>query len=362
MKKSDFIVAFCYNVQPEGYNPEIDGEKYAEFDSRETVETVYDILLDLGYIVTPIEFRNGFVEQLKQLKPDLIFNIVEGFQGVDREAQAPAIYEYLGLRYIGSKPMGHALALDKVMAKRVMEHCGVRTAPFCVFYEPITTFDQPHMRFPMIVKPSCEGSSIGIHNNAKVDNTKELIERVNFVIETYKQPALVEQFIEGREFNQAIIGNKNPILFPIVEIDYSYLPPEIHKFSSYEVKTSLDDPDSTICPANLTKEEVKRIGEATLGAYRALGILDFARMDLRMDYEGNVYILEVNSIPGIAPGKEENNSMPKAVKEYGWTYLQMIEAIVDAALERYGITFDAEETSVPQLVGERYAPPTMNGK
>ncbi|MBN2157252.1 MAG: hypothetical protein JW776_14500 [Candidatus Lokiarchaeota archaeon] len=363
MKKSDFMVAFCYNVQPEGYDPEFDGEKYAEFDSRETVETIYNSLLDLGYVVTPIEFRNGFIEQLRQLKPDLVFNIVEGIQGADREAQAPAIYEYLGLRYTGSRPMGHALALDKVMAKRVMEHYGVRTAPFCVFDEPITSFNQSHMKFPMIIKPSCEGSSVGIDNNAKVDDIKALIFRVNYVIETYKQPALVEQFIEGREFNQAIIGNKNPILFPIVEIDYSYLPKGVNKFSSYEVKTSLDDPESTICPANITEEEAQRIGQATLGAYRALGILDYARMDLRMDNEGNIYILEVNSIPGIAPGEEENNSMPKAVREYGWTYTQMIGAIVDTALERYGIVFEEEEeTTISQMVDTRHIPPTLNGR
>jgi D-alanine-D-alanine ligase len=362
MKKSDFMVAFCYNVQPKGYDPEFDGEQYAEFDSRETVETIYNSLLDLGYLVTPIEFRNGFIEQLRQLKPDLVFNIVEGFRGSDREAQAPAMYEYLGLRYTGSKPMGHALALDKTMAKRVMEHFGVRTAPFCVFDDFIESFHQPHMKFPMIVKPSCEGSSVGIDNNAKVSNKKDLIKRVNYVIETYKQPALVEQFIEGREFNQAIIGNKNPILFPIVEIDYSYLPEGIHKFSSYEVKTALDDPDSTICPANITEEETTRISEATLGAYRALGILDYARMDLRMDSDGNVYILEVNSIPGIAPGEKENNSMPKAVQVYGWTYTQMIGAIIDAALERYNISLESEETPISQIMTERYVNPTMNGK
>ncbi len=362
MKKSDIVIAFCYNVQPEGYDPEFDGEKYAEFDSIETVESIYNSLLELGYIVTPIEFRNGFIEQLRQLKPDLVFNIVEGFRGADREAQAPAIYEYLGLRYTGSKPMGHALALDKVMAKRVMEHFGVRTAPFCVFNEVINSFDQPHMKFPMIVKPSSEGSSVGIDNNAKVDNKVDLIQRVNYVIETYNQPALVEQYIEGREFNQAIIGNRNPILFPVVEIDYSYLPEGIHKFSSYEVKTSLDDPESTICPARITEEEARKIGEATLGAYRALGILDYARMDLRMDDDGNVYILEVNSIPGIAPGEKENNSMPKAVFEYGWTYSQMIEAIIEAAFERYGVTLEAEDNSISEMLGFHVTPTYLNGK
>lgn len=338
MKKSEFKVAFCYNMHPTDENLKND-ERFAEFDSKETIDTVTNSLKELGFQVFNVEYNIDFVENLKKIKPDLVFNIVEGWQGEDREAQAPAIYEFLGLRYTGSAPMGQMLALDKIMAKRVMEHCGVKTAPFQVFNEPIDNDIKITVPLPAIVKPAHEGSSIGIHNDAVVKTKEQLIKQVNYVISKFKQEALVEKFIKGREFNQAIIGNKNPIQFPIVEIDYSGLPPNVEKFSSFEVKTVLDDPKSTICPAKLTKEQENKICKATLGAYRACKILDYCRIDLRMDENNEVYILEINSIPGIAPGLEENNSMPKACRVFGWTYTQMIEAIVNAALERYGISF-----------------------
>jgi D-alanine-D-alanine ligase len=338
MNRSEFLIAFCYNVHPENLSPE-DEERYAEFDSLETINTVAASIRELGYKLVEIEFNENFVDRLKQTKPDLVFNIVEGWRGEDREAQAPAVYEMLGLKYTGSTPLAHALSLDKIAGKRVMEHCGVKTAPFRVFTEPIKAMPSDMFGFPMIVKPAHEGSSIGMDNNAYVTNADQLINRVNMVVTKYKQPALVEKFIEGREFNQAFIGNKNPIFFPIVEIDYSYLPDHIHKFSSYEVKTSLDDPSSTICPARITKEEQEKITDAVRRANQALGIRDYSRTDLRLDNNGDVYILEINSVPGIAPGIQENNSMPKAIRTYGWTYTQMIGAIIDAALERYGIQF-----------------------
>jgi D-alanine-D-alanine ligase len=339
MKKSDFKIAFCYNVQPDQFNPD-DDEKFAEFDSVETVQTVLTSLKELGFNIIPVDFNESFVEKLKQVKPDLVFNIVEGFRGEDRETQAPAIYEYLGLPYTGAGPLAHALALNKVHAKYVMEYKGVRTAPFQLFEDPITDLKQITVSLPAIVKPVHEGSSIGVHNDALVKTKEALQKQVNYLLEKYKQAALVEKFINGREFNQAIIGNKNPVQFPIVEIDYSYLPPEINKFSSYEVKTSLDDPNSTICPARITPDEAKKISQATLAAYHALGIRDYARIDLRLGDDGNVYILEINAVPGIAPGIKENNSMPKAIRTFGWKYTQMIEAIINAALERYGIKID----------------------
>ncbi|MBD3351636.1 MAG: hypothetical protein GF364_09140 [Candidatus Lokiarchaeota archaeon] len=339
MLRSEFKVAFCYNMHPttdELKNAEV----FAEFDSKDTINAVTNSIKELGFQIFLVEFDDDFVENLKSINPNLVFNIVEGFQGEDRESQAPAIYEFLGIPYTGSTPMGHMFGLDKIMAKRVMEHNGVQTAPFQVFDTPIDGSLDFSVGFPAIVKPAHEGSSIGIHNDSVVNTLGELRKQVNHIINTYKQEALVEKYIIGREFNQAIIGNENPIQFPIVEIDYSYLPDDIGKFSSYEVKTTLDDPGSTICPADITEEQEKRISAATLAAYRACKVRDYCRIDLRMDEEGEIYILELNTIPGIAPGIEENNSMPKAVRVYGWTYTQMIGAIIEAALERYDFDLD----------------------
>jgi len=338
MKKSDFKVALCYNMR-ENHEVSLKDEKIAEFDSRDTIMEIKKSLVEIGFKTFLIEFDSNFVENLKKINPNLVFNIVEGFQGEDRESQAPAIYEFLGIPYTGSGPLGHALSLNKLMGKFVMEQNNIKTAPYDVFYTPIEQDTKINVKFPAIVKPIHEGSSIGIHNDAIVRDEKQLIYQVNRVISNYNQPALVEEFIIGREFNQAIIGNENPILFPIVEIDYSYLPNHIEKFSSFEVKTELDDPNSTICPAQITKEEENKITKATLGAFYALNIKDYCRIDLRLGVDGEVYILEINSIPGIAPGIEENNSMPKAIRTYGWNYTQMINAIVEASCLRYNIRF-----------------------
>lgn len=350
MKKSEFLIGFCFNMCPEDYKYE-KNNLYAEWDSHDTIEVVTTSIRQLGYKVAKIEFDENFVENLKKIKPNLVFNIVEGFRGEDREAQAPAIYEMLNIPYTGAGPQGQMLALDKILAKEVLEFNGVKTAPFQVFHHIPMRSKEIKLKYPLIVKPAHEGSSIGIDNNAFVRNFQELRNRLKYFFEIFDQPALVEQFIEGREFNQAIIGNNNPILFPIVEIDYSSLPKDIHKFSSFEVKTTLDDPDSTICPARLSRKEELKISQAVLKTYRALRGRDFARIDLRMDKHGNVFILEINSIPGIASNEKENNSMPKAVKSIGWSYRDMIESIINSALQRYGIEFEQKPRKIKTALG-----------
>lgn len=337
-------------MKPEDYHFETH-QLCAEWDSKDTIEEIIKSIEILGYNVVPIQFNDYFVETLKDIRPDLVFNIVEGMVGEDREAQAPAIYEMLGIPYTGSGPLAQAIALNKAVTKMILEFAGIKTAPFQIFENYIQDSSEVKITYPAIVKPIHEGSSIGIDNNSVVENFDELVIRVASVINTFHQAALVEKYIEGREFNEAIIGNDDPILFPIVEIDYSYLPNNIRKFSSFEVKTILDDPNSTLCPADLTPEQERKIKNAVLGACRAVGIKDFARIDLRMDADDNVYILEINSIPGIAPGKEENNSMTKAIRTYGWEYHDMINAIITAALKRYNIFLEPEIEELEE-VGE----------
>jgi D-alanine-D-alanine ligase len=335
MKKSDFLIALVANERPdENYESE---DLYADWDSTETLNKIADSIRFNGYKCIRIPFDEHFVQNLQKECPNLVFNIAEGFKGEDRECQAAAILEYLGIPYTGSGPLGRAVALNKPTAKKLMEFHGVKTAPFKVFEEAHETHEVWPFGFPAIVKPSHEGSSIGVDNNAYCEDFEQLQTRVEYIIKKFNQPALAEKFILGREFNNAIIGNEKVVQFPVVEIVYDYLPKGIHHFSSFEVKTSLDDPNSTVCPAPITLEEEKNLKAAALGAYRALGIKDYARVDMRMDETGQVYILEVNAIPGIAPGIEENNSMPKAVRTFGWTYEQMIELIIKSALARYQI-------------------------
>ena len=191
-----------------------------------------------------------------------------------------------------------------------------------------------------MVKPLYEGSSKGIRNNSLVNTQAELEERTEWVISQYKQPALVEEFLEGREFTVAMLGNSDDVkALPVVEINYSSLPAGVNPIYSYEAKWIWDTPDNPLeifkCPANIENKLKKDIETVCKAAVHILDIKDWCRIDIRLDSKGASHILELNPLPGILPDPKSNSCFPKAARAAGMNYNGLIHAVLDAAYKRY---------------------------
>jgi D-alanine-D-alanine ligase len=189
-----------------------------------------------------------------------------------------------------------------------------------------------------MVKPVAEGSSKGIQNNSVVKTKEELYERIANIIETYNQPALAEEFLTGREFTVAVIGNENPICLPIVEINLDELPAEANKIYSYEAKYLWDTPEKPLkmftCPAKVPKELKVAIIKNVIEAYKATNCRDWARIDVRLDAKGIPSIIEINPLPGIMPKPEDNSCFPAAARAAGFSYDETVNLPLLFALKR----------------------------
>ena len=267
------------------------------YDPR-TVERVATALEKGGHNVRIIEDNKAVVEELGRFmprvmagkRPGMVFNMAYGIQGQNRYTHIPAMLEMLGLPYVGSGPAAHGIALDKVMTKMILQQHGLPTPRFWVFSSPRESFSD--VSYPVIVKPKMEAVSIGLR---VVHEEAELREAVAEVIEKYQQQILVEEFISGREFAVGLLGNYPDVeVLPIVEIDLEGDPDRIQSYSE-----KMEQPLDRICPADLPAEKTEELRRFAREAFHALNIFDFARVDFRMDGEGNVHILELNSMASL---------------------------------------------------------------
>ena len=295
-----------------------------------------------GGTVIPLEADDDFPERLRDAHPDIVFNIAEGLHGPNREAHVPAICEFFDIPYTGSDPLTLALGLDKERTKEALAERGVLTPKWVVPGAGTGSPRMEHMGFPLFVKPLFEGSSKGIDVGSLCLNKEETEARVGWVETHYGQPALVEEFLSGREFTVAILGNgANARALPVVEIQFDSLPAGAPPLYGWEAKWVWDTPEAPLsifrCPALLEPSLESEIEGAALGAFHALGCRDWARVDLRLDSLGRPHVLEVNALPGILPDPEQNSCYPKAARAAGLDYQEMILAVLDAALERLGM-------------------------
>ncbi|CUS87908.1 D-alanine--D-alanine ligase family protein [Candidatus Kryptobacter tengchongensis] len=320
---------------------EIIDDTYAEWDTWETINAV-KLALEENHTVTLIEADENSFEKLRRTKPDIVFNIAEGFHGASREAQIPAILEMLNIPYTGSDPLTLAICLDKARTKEILSYHKIPTAKFIVV-ENLDEFDGDiELEFPLIVKPLHEGSSKGIFNSSVVENRKELLFEIERILNTYNEPALIEEFLPGREFTVAILGNgKDARVLPIIEIKFDSLPPEAKPIYSFEAKWIWDTPQKPLnifqCPAEIDKKLKETIEKIALSTFKILRCRDWCRIDMRLDKNGIPNILEVNPLPGILPNPEDNSCFPKAARAAGLTYNQMINEVLNSALKRYGM-------------------------
>ena len=316
-------------------------DTYAEWDTQETIEAVCAALKE-RHRVTLIEANEEAYQRLRTVQPDVVFNIAEGLRGASREAQIPAMLEMLGIPYTGSDPVTLGLCLDKSRAKEILSHYRIPNSPFYVL-SSLEELAKVQISFPAIVKPLHEGSSKGIYNTSVVSTTSELDAEVEKVIVEYGQPALVEKFLSGREFTVALLGNGSSVkTFPIVEVNFDSLPEGMNHVYSYEAKWILDQLDNPLdvhrCPALLEPELRQKIESMCRQAFRLLGCRDWCRIDVRLDEHGEPHIIELNPLPGILPNPDEHSCYPQAARAAGMSYNQMINAVLDAALQRAGLS------------------------
>jgi len=341
-------VALTFNLRSSSWKYDLgkgSEDFFAEWDEESTIEAVRDALGQY-HEVTLIEADDEAFEKLRKARPDIVFNMSEGLYGASRESHIPAMLEFLGIPYTGSDPLTLALCLDKSRAKEVLSYYGLPTAKFQLFSspgEPLTL-----ERFPLIVKPLYEGSSKGIWSNSVVRSEEELRKGVERILSTYQQPALVEEYLEGREFTIALLGNgEETKVLPVIEILVHSLPKEIEPIYSYEAKWILDTAENPIeifqCPAKIDPSLKGKIEQVCLKAFRVLRCRDWCRIDLRLDASGMPHILELNPLPGVLPNPDSHSCFPKAAFTAGITYQELICEVLQIASRRVGLLSTLKE-------------------
>src|SRR3954470_7430589 len=327
-------------------------DEFAEWDSPTTIAAVESALSKLGKVIR-LEAKEDFPERLRQAKPDIVFNIAEGFHGVNREAHVPAICEFYGIPYSGSDPLTLSLCLDKARTKETLAFHGIPTARFAVVtkLEELTS-RTTELRFPLFVKPLHEGSSKGITDSNLCEDRAQLQAQTRFLLTNYKQPVLVEEFLPGKEFTCAVLGNDgNATVLPIVGMNFETLPEGALPIYSFDAKFVWDRPEKPLdifeCPARITTELQASIERVTLDAFRVLGCRDWARIDVRLDAAGNPNVIEVNPLPGILPDPADNSCLPKAARAAGIGYDELIQSCLKYAAARQGVELGPRNKAVP---------------
>jgi D-alanine-D-alanine ligase len=315
----------------------IPSDAQAEWDAPETIAAVQSALAERHEVIL-VDAGEDAYTVLQKTRPDIVFNIAEGACGPCREGYIPSILEHLKIPYTASDPLTLNICLDKSRTKEILAYHGLPTSRFRVVSDGNFSFNSLH--YPLMVKPLYEGSSIGIRNDSLVRTRQEMRERVLWLHNHYNEPALVEEFLPGREFTVAIIGNGNEArVLPIVEILFESLPQGVNPIYSYEAKWIWDQSSNPLkifeCPAKLSDELKVDIENACLQAYSVLRCRDWCRIDVRLDANGRPHIMELNPLPGILPNPEDNSCFPKAARAAGMSYSQLIHEVLDIACKRY---------------------------
>jgi D-alanine-D-alanine ligase len=300
----------------------------AEFDHPSTIDVIADAIASNGFKVERIGNAENLLGRIGSLKVDIVFNISEGMIGRNRESQVPLILEMNGIPFVGSDALTLGLTLDKVMAKKVFIADKIPTPKFFEVSSPAELSNMNHHKFPLIVKPRFEGSSKGLSENSKVENRDELIKQVDYITSTYKQPALVEEFISGQEFTVAVIGNNPPEALPVVQIRIDGKLNLNDKFYTFARITS--DRLEYVCPAKIPSDLRDNLTTLAIRTYQSVECRDFGRVDFRVDSEGKPYVLEINPLPSLST---EDVFMLLA-KNIGITYEQIIGRILESAIIR----------------------------
>lgn len=325
------VVGILYNCK-RNTNGEIPDAE-AEYDSMDTVYAIRDALASFGIRSVLLECDRTLPEKLAATQIDFAFNIAEGRTGRGREAEAPALLNLLGIPFTGSDETALCIALDKALCKRLLSSYRIRTPKSRVFRTE-RDIRAGGLRFPIIVKPNAEGSSKGIPDTCIASDEAELRELVGRNLKLYGGPVLAEEYIAGREFTVGLLGNGQGLrVFPPMEIVFRKNTDRDYRIYSYGVKQDYPNFVDYECPARLTRAQEAELTKTARRVYEALGCCDFARVDFRLSDDGRLYFIEINPLPGLAPGYSD---YPMLAEFSGVPYQELVLSVLNAGLSRCG--------------------------
>jgi D-alanine-D-alanine ligase len=316
------------SISPGKEQPE---DALEEYDSVETVEALKATIEAKGHTVVKLGGGRSFLNRVLNEKVDFVFNISEGLGNYrSREAQVPSVLEMLDIPYSGADPQCLAVCLDKHLTKKIVAWEGIPTPKWRVLnFADLKSLDWSSLPYPAFVKPVWEGSSKGIRLNSLVREAVQMKAIVTNLLQQYRQPVLVEEFIAGEEVTVGITGNKPPKIVGVMRVvprkkDANFV-------YSLEVKRDYEKLVDYECPAKLKPETIGQIQEYSLKAFKILECRDFSRIDFRVNQKGDPYFLEINPLAGLNP---RSSDLVIMVKLIGLTYQDLISSIFEAALER----------------------------
>jgi D-alanine-D-alanine ligase len=330
-KSGPLRVGFTYNVKRVKPTVDASEDSEAEYDSPATLQAIREAIASWGHEVIDLEANQELPNVLASTPVDIVFNIAEGFKGRNRESQVPAMLELLDIPYTGSDPATLSLALDKALAKKIVRQAGIHTPTFQLMLTGKERLNKEFTSFPLIVKPVAEGSSKGVVSKSVCHSEAELREVVKELVGKYQQPALIEEYIGGREFTVGLLGERRPRVLPPMEIIFLDQGEKTPVYS-FQHKLDWNDRIRYDAPAKLEPALLEKLRAAARGTFMALGCRDVARIDFRMDDKGRIYFIECNPLPGLTPGWSDLVLISQGA---GMDYRTLIGEIMAPAIRRY---------------------------
>ena len=303
MKKKKLRILIAYNDPADAGASDLD--YISEVAVKDEADIVYDTLLKMGHnpALMPVSGIEKCFAEIREFEPEMIFNLCEGFHGKSKhEMHIAGLWELIGIPYSGNRPVTLGISQNKILAKNIFNANGIPTPDYEVF-EKVP--EKTRLGYPVFAKPASEDASLGINQNSVIYDIDNLKKTVASLLSKYGEPVLVEKYIEGREFNVSILGNRNPKVLPVSEIDFSALDENIAKITGYEAKWLADHPfyrkTPSVCPAKINAGLRKNLEAASLKVYDLLMGKDYGRVDFRVDSDENIHVLEFNPNPDISP-------------------------------------------------------------
>jgi len=330
-KSGPLRVGFTYNVKRVKPTVDASEDSEAEYDSPATLQAIREAIASWGHEVIDLEANQELPSVLASTPVDIVFNIAEGFKGRNRESQVPAMLELLDIPYTGSDPATLSLALDKALAKKIVRQAGIQTPTFQLMHTGKERLNKEFTTFPLIVKPVAEGSSKGVVSKSVCYSETELREVVKELVGKYQQPALIEEYIGGREFTVGLLGERRPRVLPPMEIVFLDKEDK-NPVYSFQHKLDWNDRIRYDAPAKIEPALLEKLRTAARGSFMALGCRDVARIDFRMDDKGRIYFIECNPLPGLTPGWSD---LVLIAQGAGMDYRTLMGEIMAPAIRRY---------------------------